>query len=329
MTTDVLSATGFDLSGFWQDSDYARKEYIEPPPDAEMIARVEARLGYRLPASYIALMRSQNGGIPVTCCFPAGGIGWAEDHVMISAFKGIGESMLWSLCGGLGSRHKIDNWDYPDIGIYFGDTPTVGHQMFALDYRDCGREGEPAVVFVNQERDYRITRLADDFERFVRGLLPESVYEDDPELVRQDALAHVRGAPFGARLQELCDQWPDPRMPATIRRLAEAIVEDKGYFALHADANSQLLYAAQFLLLSHARPVRSMEAFMRSYPGVVAMAGGGSFGTGGWAPGFVEDWFRACVDAGQLAQREGGWRFSPEHRAAALRALFDDDVVDA
>jgi hypothetical protein len=283
---------------------------------------VEARLGYRLPASYITLMRSQNGGIPGPCCFPADGLGWAEDHVRISAFKGIGERRLFSLCGELGSRHKIDHWDYPDIGIYFGDSPTAGHQMFALDYRDCGHDGEPAVVFVNQERDYRVTRLADDFETFVRGLLPESVYEDDPELVRQDALAHVRGAPFHSRLRKLCDQWPDPRMPEALRRLAEVIVDDKGFFALHADANSHRMYAAQFLLLSHARAVRSMDGFLQSYPGVIAGVGSDCFGTGGWAPGFVEDWFRACVAAGQLIRHDEGWQLSAAHRAEVLQCLY-------
>ena len=109
MSARAFPFAGFDLSGFWQDSDYARKEYVEAPPTAEAVARVEAQLGYRLPASYIALMRRQNGGIPCESCFPADGIGWAEDHVKIGAFKGIGEKKLWSLCGGLGSRHKIDN----------------------------------------------------------------------------------------------------------------------------------------------------------------------------------------------------------------------------
>lgn len=321
---------GFDLAGFWEDSDYARKERIEAAPTADMIARVEAQLGYRLPASYVALMHSQNGGIPVPCRFPAGGIGWAEDHVMISAFKGIGEKKLWSLCGGLGSRHKIDNWDYPDIGIYFGDCPTAGHQMFAFDYRDCGRKGESAVVYVNQERDYRITRLADDFEAFVRGLLPESFfYEEDPEIVRRDALVDVRTAPFGSRLRKLREQWPDPRMPAAIRRVAEAIVEDKGRFALDADANSQLLYAAQLLLLSHVRPVRSAAGFVQSYPGVIAMVGSADFGTGHWTPAFVEDWFRACVAVGQLVQADGGWRLSAEHRAKLLQRLYDGDAEGA
>lgn len=324
MNTRATPFSGFDLSGFWDDSDYARKEYVEPPPTPADIAAVEAALGYRLPASYVALMQSQNGGIPSRRCFPTEQpTSWAEDHVAISAFKGIGFDKQWSLCGGLGSRFKIEQWDYPDIGVYFGDCPSAGHDMIALDYRDCGPSGEPAVVHVDQEGDYRITPLAPDFESFVRGLVHEAVYEDDPEDVKNDALAHVRSAPFNSRLHKLCEQWPDARMPAAIRRLAEAIVENKGYFALHADAKSQLLYAIQFLLLSHGRPVKSKEGFLQSYPGVIAMVGSANFGTGGWAPGFVEEWFQARASTGELVQVDGHWDFSADFRVALLRQLFD------
>lgn len=322
MNTQSTPFSGFDLSSFWDDSDYARKEYVEPPPTPAAIAAVEAALGYRLPASYIALMQSQNGGIPARRCSPTdAATSWADDHVAISAFKGIGFAQQWSLCGGLGSRFKIEAWEYPDIGVYFGDCPSAGHDMIALDYRACGPTGEPAVVHVDQEGDYRITPLAPDFETFVRSLVHESEYEDDPEDVKNDALAHVRSAPFNSRLQKLCDQWPDPALPTAIRRLAEAIVQDKGFFSLHADANSHRMYATQFLLLSHSRPVRSMEGFMQSYPGVIAMVGSAHFGTGGWAAGFVEDWFQARVDAGDLVQREDQWHLGTDFRVALLREL--------
>ena len=42
--------------------------------------------------------------------------------------------------------------------------------MVFLDYRDCGATGEPCVVYVDQEQDYKITKLADDFEAFVGRL---------------------------------------------------------------------------------------------------------------------------------------------------------------
>jgi hypothetical protein len=317
---------GFDLTAFWEDSNYSRQEYQEPAPSAEIIAAIEAELGYKIPASYIALMQTCNGGIPVNQCFPThSATSWAEDHVAISAFKGLGFQKSWSLCGSLGSRFKIDEWEYPDIGVYFGDCPSAGHDMIALDYRACGPTGEPAVVHVDQEDDYLITPLAPNFEAFVRGLVHQSVYEDDPEDLKREALEHVLNAPFNSRLQALCKQWPDPGMPADLRRLAVAIVEDKGHFSLHADAKSHLMYAAQFALLSNSRPVRSMEGFLQSYPGVIAMVGSANFGTGGWAQSFVVDWFQARVAAGELVQPEGQWCFSPEFGATLLKRLRAED----
>ena len=40
--------------------------------------------------------------------------------------------------------------------------------MIFLDYRACGPQGEPAVVHVDQENDYKITHLADSFEEFTK-----------------------------------------------------------------------------------------------------------------------------------------------------------------
>ena len=60
---------GFDLTSFWEDSEYALKEYVSEMPSDELIASVEQELGYKLPASYIWLMKQHNGGIPVNTCF--------------------------------------------------------------------------------------------------------------------------------------------------------------------------------------------------------------------------------------------------------------------
>jgi len=56
--------------------------------------------------------------------------------------------------------------------------------MIAFDYRDCGPDGEPRVVHVDQEGDYRITILAPDFVGFVQALRPES--DDGPDGAHPD-----------------------------------------------------------------------------------------------------------------------------------------------
>jgi len=168
---------GFDLAGFWENSDYARKEYVLPTPTDISIVTVEKKLRYKLPGSYIELMRHQNGGLPTKTAFPtAEPTSWAEDHVAIHCILGVGDSKTYSLCGGLGSQFMIDEWGYPPIGIYFGNCPSAGHDMICLDYRKCGRAGEPQVVHVDQEIDYKITFLSENFERFVKGLVDDDQF---------------------------------------------------------------------------------------------------------------------------------------------------------
>jgi hypothetical protein len=50
--------------------------------------------------------------------------------------------------------------------------------MLCLDYRACGPTGEPRVVHIDQEWDYAIVDVAETFEAFVRGLEPESAFDE-------------------------------------------------------------------------------------------------------------------------------------------------------
>jgi SMI1-KNR4 cell-wall len=175
-----MSFNDFDLSTFWEQSEYADEEYVESPPTPETIAAVEAELGYRLPAAYVELCKFQNGGIPVhTEHRMAERTSWSSDHIAITGIFSIGSGNLSSLCGEYGSTFWVTEWGYPDIGIYFADCPSAGHDMLCLDYRDCGPNGEPQVVHVDQEFDYKITGVAPNFEAFIRGLESGDAFNDD------------------------------------------------------------------------------------------------------------------------------------------------------
>ena len=175
-----MAFEGFDLSDFWQEpDDYTRKSYIGRYPDDETVRQAEQELGYKLPESYIALMRVQNGGFSQRTAFPTDvPTSWAKDHIAIEGFLSIGRDKEYSLCGRYGSRFMIEEWGYPDIGVAICDCPSAGHDMVFLDYRECGPQGEPKVVHIDQELDYEITPLADSFEEFVRGLVDEEQFDD-------------------------------------------------------------------------------------------------------------------------------------------------------
>lgn len=168
----------YDFSDFWDDCDYALEEYVEEKPTDDLIKSVEEELGYKLPSSYIALMKIHNGGIPTKTCHPTKTrTSWAEDHVAISGIMGIGRNKPYSLCGEMGSKFMTDEWEYPNIGVVICDCPSAGHDVIMLDYRKCGNNGEPEVVHVDQEYDYKITFLAKNFETFILGLVDESNFD--------------------------------------------------------------------------------------------------------------------------------------------------------
>ena len=166
------------MQSFWERSEYAEKEYVDDPLTPEKIAFVERALGYKLPAAYIALMKSQNGGIPTrTNHRTAKRTSWAKDHIAITGIYAIGSAKPCSLCGEVGSQFWMEEWGYPPIGVYFADCPSAGHDMLCLDYRECGPQGEPAVVHVDQELDYEVTFVAANFEAFIRGLEDDEAFD--------------------------------------------------------------------------------------------------------------------------------------------------------
>ena len=221
---------GFDFTGFWDDDMYALKEYVSEPPTDELVASVEEELGYKLPASYVWLMKQHNGGMPVNTCFPTEeSTSWAEDHVAITGIFGIGREKSCSLCGELGSQFMIDEWEYPAIGVAICDCPSAGHDMIFLDYRACGPQGEPAVVHVDQENDYKITHLADSFEEFIRGLEPESNYdvdEDGPDEDKEEADSDHKGT-FGGFVLLSKGRWDKAQFIQDMQEKWDITVEEE------------------------------------------------------------------------------------------------------
>jgi hypothetical protein len=164
--------------------DASGKDYWAGPPlTEEMVRAAEERLGYRLPETYLRLLRVKNG---VTLRlersrFPVRrGTPYASDYVGINGILGIGHPR--GIDGERGSRFMIDEWGYPDVGVYFGATPGGGHTALMLDYSACGPRGEPRVIYALagevEGEESRVISLAPDFDSFLRGLRGPDEFDD-------------------------------------------------------------------------------------------------------------------------------------------------------
>lgn len=327
---------GFDFDGFWDSHAYSQN-YNEPVPSDEQIAAMEQELGFRLPDAWVELARLRNGGGVERSCYPMKeATCWAEDHIAITGIYAIGRTARYSLFGNLGWTFMRDEWGYPSWGVGIADTPSGGHEMIMLDYRECGPQGEPGVVHVHQEGDYEVTPVAPDFATFIRGLVTEDVYDDSAE-VAAEALERVRTgtlSPIVIRaLQASSPELPDGE--AVLRKLAERLVQAKGSFTLHADAHSWLMYDAIFWLYSQIASASSFKDYFDRAEGqldygrachtlmlrssFVAQPYG--FNTGGYAEGFVQEWWNARVQQGEMALTDGNYRFTPDFESQLLGQL--------
>ena len=149
---------------FWKPSS---SHLVQAPLTDEAIVRAERLLDVRLPSTYLELLREQNGGVVAAdyrrCPSPPNS--WANDHVPFRDCFGIGEGR-----GSITNSPALnEEWGQPpELVLLHGD----GHWWIALDYRSCGRSGEPPVVWYDNERGEEF-ELARDFRSFLSSLGPD------------------------------------------------------------------------------------------------------------------------------------------------------------
>jgi len=169
---------------FW---DTASHYLVQPPLDDAALAAAEETLGVRLPAEYVALLRVQNGGV-VADAFTAHPMtertSWAADHVALDEMRGIGPGTQTILA----SPYLTDEWEMPaELVLLTGD----GHWWIALDYRTRGRDGEPSVVWYDNELGEDV-QVAATFRAFAEGLVPgERFTGPAPDMDRPPGAGYV------------------------------------------------------------------------------------------------------------------------------------------
>ena len=152
---------GIDLSQLFDNGRKCRSRYEFPKITEEWIERAEKAIGYKISPAYRELLTYQNGGE----------VRDDNDERWLTAIYGIGpkpncDNSLESMF----DNWKCD-WEYPDIGIPFGETCSGGHDMYYMDYRSVDSNGEPRIVHIDNEGGNEITFVADNLVEFIRIVL--------------------------------------------------------------------------------------------------------------------------------------------------------------
>ena len=152
---------GTDLSQLFDNRGERRSKYEFPEIRDEWIERTEKAIGYGISPAYRELLDYQNGGE----------IRDDSDERWLTAIYGIGPKP--------DSPNSLENmfdnwkndWEYPDIGIPFGETNGSGHNMYYMDYRVVDSNGEPRIVNIDNEGEVQITFAANNLVEFIKIVL--------------------------------------------------------------------------------------------------------------------------------------------------------------
>ena len=166
-----------DPDDLWYEGDDPEEEEYECGNDVsdDLIKSIENDLGFKLPGSYIFLMKKHNGGILKKNCAR---INRKKIYYDIEGIFGIGRTQKCSV-------YEVNK----EKDYYEGNLIAIGYTFerdgkIYLDYNKCGAEGEPRVIAIDRD-DFdgdgpnpNPLVLAADFEAFIGSLFE---YDEEKE----------------------------------------------------------------------------------------------------------------------------------------------------
>jgi hypothetical protein len=166
-----------DESGFLADE---VKKYDCGPLDDEMVKKTEEQLGFKLPESYIYLMKKHNGGLLQKNYLALKNKAGFSD---LEGIYGIGDKN-YSI------NHQNKNKADFEANLISICSSNSGHSNIYLDYNECGPQGEPRVIAIDNELDMEGLNaepfvLAENFEDFISRLCD---YDEEEEISKHDTL---------------------------------------------------------------------------------------------------------------------------------------------
>ncbi|EAR10184.1 SMI1/KNR4 family protein [Reinekea blandensis] len=155
------------MDNFWGENFYNHPELTD-----EMLEVAEKKLGVKLPAEYVELLKQQNGGYTTNFVFPTDQENsWAEDHVPLNELFGIvTDEAVETAQNILDTEYMTEEWGLPERQVLLSG---AGHWWITLDYRNGG---EPTVRWLDVESDETF-ELASSFKAFMSRLVAESEFE--------------------------------------------------------------------------------------------------------------------------------------------------------
>lgn len=169
-----------DLDSLWYKGDYFDKEEYECGniESDKFIEEIENDLGFKLPKSYIFLMKKHNGGILSKNCVH---INRRKRYNDIEGIFGLGREKKYSI------YEANKDKEYFEENLIAICSSNSGHAKVYLDYSICEDNEEPRVIAIDEELmmegpNPKPLVLADNFENFIKALNEENDEDEEVDI---------------------------------------------------------------------------------------------------------------------------------------------------
>jgi hypothetical protein len=147
------------MNEFWGNN-----YYKHPPLTEKMISDAERKLGVKLPAELIELLKLQNGGYTNGLIYlTTKATSWSDTHVPLEDLNGIvADTGIKTAQNILDTEYMTEEWGLPDKQVLLSGN---GHSWITLDYR---KGDVPTVAWIDVESDEDIQTSLKKFGRWER-----------------------------------------------------------------------------------------------------------------------------------------------------------------
>ncbi|MGI5180316.1 SMI1/KNR4 family protein [Dactylosporangium sp. CA-152071] len=162
--------------------------YVQPRLTSAAVRAAERQLGVTLPATYLAMLETQNGGY-LRATWP--GLPHRRLDGLGPNFPGVTAGRAWWQA----PDADDEMWVPPEPGLlvpFDGE----GHWDLCWDYRTAGPRAEPAVTYVDVDAEEQVA-VAGSFDAFLDGLV------DEVETTAMRVMADISLDTFGQILAEV------------------------------------------------------------------------------------------------------------------------------
>lgn len=302
---------GIDLKAFWDPKGQFAEQYTGKAFTTDDVHLLEQALQCHLPNSYLVLLMSQNGGVPLRRAYPLEGVDEDEQDPF---FEIQGFYPLEALRD---AQPKAADW-YPKNGLRFASSALNAEDGFFFDFDELDSYGQPAIVYASKAL-HKTVYLEPCLDSFLGALVPRGTYDVKTNVTV--LIDRALNAPLTPELFKLVQAAKDGALiNLALRRKLSRIPRRTRELVLDDSEDARDFLSLLLWVYTRTHPVMKLEDFVSMLPSLMNREG--FMGVTSLALADVEAWADGLLKDGRVEVLSNGYHQLSKGFIADVKALI-------